>query len=137
MDKRMTLKSYSEILDVRFKDIDMFGHVNNAVYNEYYEAPRLSLLMYNNTPLVDKDAYYVLRHIEIEFIKEITYPNKVKSFLYIKAIGTTSITFSQALYVGDEMVSRSVSTVVQLNKETKNKQPLSQTLKERLMPYLF
>ncbi|HBT60044.1 MAG TPA: hypothetical protein DEA45_04395 [Acholeplasmataceae bacterium] len=56
---------------------------------------------------------------------------------YIKAIGTTSITFSQALYVSDEMVSRAVSTVVQLNKETKNKQPFSQTLKERLMPYLF
>lgn len=137
MDKRMTLKSYSETIEVRFKDIDVFGHVNNAVYNEYYEAPRLSLLMYQKDPLVDIGAYYVLRHIEIEFINEITYPSTLRSFLYIKSIGNTSITFNQALYLGDVMVSKAVSTVVQLNKETKKKQSLSQSLKDRLNDYLF
>lgn len=133
----MKTYTYEELIQVRFNDTDSFSHVNNAIYNEYFEAPRLSLLMYQENPLRDLNAYYVLRKIEIEYIKVLTYPNTIKSQLSIKHIGTTSITFNQAIYVGDILVSTATSTVVQLDRLTKEKKLLSDALKERLKRYML
>lgn len=133
----MKTYTYEELIQVRFNDTDSFNHVNNAIYNEYFEAPRLSLLMYQENPLRDLNAYYVLRKIEIEYIKELTYPNIIKSQLSIKHIGTTSITFNQSIYVGDTLISTATSTVVQLDGLTKEKKLLSDALKERLKRYML
>lgn len=133
----MKTYTYEELIQVRFNDTDSFSHVNNAIYNEYFEAPRLSLLMYQENPLIDLNAYYVLRKIEIEYIKELTYPNIIKSQLSIKHIGTTSITINQAIYVGDTLISTATSTVVQLDSLTKEKKLLSDALKERLKRYML
>ena len=55
---------------IRFRDTDMLGHVNNAVYLTYFEAGRLEYWITLTGRSLVADLPYILARTEIDFLAE-------------------------------------------------------------------
>src|SRR3954453_4946049 len=77
-------------IEVRWRDVDNYGHVNNAVYLTYLEEVRDEWLA---RPLQDDEAVgdYVVARIEIDFRREVTQADdEVVASCRLERLGTSS-----------------------------------------------
>lgn len=84
-------------LQIRFKDLDSVGHVNNAVHLTYFEMGRVD---YINRYLGDFDPAntgFVIVHSEVDYKKPIYLNSKVEITTKITRVGKTSFTFLHTL----------------------------------------
>lgn len=100
-------------IQVRFRDCDMLGHVNNAVYLSYFEQTR----MHYFAQLVGKDWDYqsqgiILVRNEIEYLKPIFLNDSPEIYLYLKEIGNKSFAFSYEIKVEEEVRTKGLSKLV-------------------------
>jgi len=78
-------------IEVRWRDVDNYGHVNNAVYLTYLEEVRDEWLA---RTISDDDAVwdFVVAHVSIDFRREITQADdEVVTTCRAEAIGTSSV----------------------------------------------
>lgn len=85
---------------VRFRDLDVLNHVNNAVFNTYFEEARINFV--NQVPelahsIGDKHSF-VLVKCTIEYLKPVTYPSTLFIGTSGLSVGNTSIEALQAMY---------------------------------------
>ena len=64
----MTLKSSLDI-QVRYSDVDLLGHVNNATFLTYYELGRIDFFRNFIDDLAE--IRFVIAHIEVDFFSEV------------------------------------------------------------------
>lgn len=112
-------------IQVRFRDCDMLGHVNNAVYLSYFEQTR----MHYFEQLVGKDWDYVKQGIllvrnEIEYLKPIFLNDSPEIYLYLKEIGTKSFTFLYEVMVDGKIHTKGLSKLVCYNPKEKTTVPV-------------
>lgn len=85
---------------VRFRDLDPLNHVNNAIFNTYYEEARIGFIQI--VPELAgqmKNGYsFVLAKISISYLKPVTYPGQLIIGSGVKKLGNSSITSFQAIY---------------------------------------
>ena len=87
---------YSTTIQLRWKDIDQFGHVNNAVYLTYFETARY----YYNREVNQWDwsqEQYIIASIKVDYLRPIFYPGDIKVYLRIGDIGDKSFVFHYAI----------------------------------------
>jgi acyl-CoA thioester hydrolase len=87
---------YSTTIQLRWKDIDQFGHVNNAVYLTYFEAARY----YYNRDVNQWDwnqDQYIIASIKVDYLRPIFYPGDIMVYLRIGDIGDKSFVFHYAI----------------------------------------
>jgi acyl-CoA thioester hydrolase len=85
-------------LQVRFRDIDAFGHVNNAVFFSYVELARIRYLLdvlqpdqpFEHLPLI-------LARVELDFRSPITFGEEVVVETRVDRIGRTSFEMSHRM----------------------------------------
>jgi acyl-CoA thioester hydrolase len=87
-------------IPVRFRDLDALNHVNNAVFNTYFEEARVRFI--EEIPELKRsvrDGFsFVLVHIEIDYIKPILLHETVLVGSSISGFGNSSIEGFQAIY---------------------------------------
>src|SRR5437762_3094866 len=54
-------------IQMRFRDIDGMGHVNNAVYLSYTELARTQFYMKHGRKKTLEDIDFILAHVDIDF----------------------------------------------------------------------
>ena len=95
--------------NVRFRDLDTLNHVNNAIFNTYYEEARISFIQIvpELARQMQEGYSFVLAGISINYIKPVTFPSKLLIGSGVKKLGNSSITSFQAIYKEDnkELVS--------------------------------
>jgi acyl-CoA thioester hydrolase len=103
-------------IQVRFSDVDMMGHVNNAVYLNYFEQARL--IFFNETLGLDWDwdnQGFVLRKNEIEYIKPLLLNDKPEIFISLLHVGTKSFTLGYEVVCSGEVYTKGSSVIVGFN----------------------
>lgn len=85
---------------VRFRDLDPLRHVNNAVFNTYFEEARIQFIM--SVPELKRgmDGHYsfVLAHLDLSYIKPILYKEKIRVYSSIESTGNSSVSAIQAIF---------------------------------------
>jgi acyl-CoA thioester hydrolase len=109
---------------VRLRDIDAFGHVNNAVYSTYLEQARLEAL--------GELGSVILARVEIDFRVEIRLGDEVEVHSRCSRIGTKSFDLEHEIRAGDRIAAEAKSVIVGFDYETRRSAPLSDELKARL-----
>jgi acyl-CoA thioester hydrolase len=98
-------------IEVRFRDIDSFGHVNNAVIASYVEQARIRYLR----DVVGVDPVgkmpLILGMLKIDYLSPIFLEDDVQVGSRIDWIGRTSIAMSHLLEA-DRQLARSSSVLV-------------------------
>ena len=84
-------------IEVRFRDIDMFGHANNAAYLTYFESARVAYYT-NLTGLTDPREFgMTVAGAQIDFLKPIFYGQTVHVYTRIGRVGTKSWTLEHEI----------------------------------------
>lgn len=89
---------YRDSVDIqmRFKDVDLFGHVNNTVYLEYMDLGKVHYIenvlgdMFNNR----RDALVIV-NINCDFLSPAKFDEPLCVQTRVESAGIHSITFSQ------------------------------------------
>ena len=90
-------------LQVRFRDIDAFGHVNNAVYFSFVELARIRYLLDVLQPDVPFDRLpLILARVELDFRSPIAFGEDVTVETRVDRIGHTSFGMSHRMTAGAE-----------------------------------
>jgi acyl-CoA thioester hydrolase len=99
-------------IEVRFRDIDSFGHVNNAVIASYVEQARVHYLR----DVVGVDPVgkmpLILGMLKIDYQSPIFLADDVVVGSRIDWIGNSSISMSHQLRAGDRDLAHSTSVLV-------------------------
>ncbi len=80
-------------LQVRYRDLDSLGHVNNAVYLSYFEMGRINFIIDMDLDFNPESVNFVLAHASIDFRKSITLFDSLAQETWIHKVGRTSVTF--------------------------------------------
>lgn len=90
-------------LNVRFNDVDALQHVNNSVFNTYYEEARLRFLgeYFELNKEFHEGKSFVMVRSEIEYLGQIKFPNALKVGTGIMKVGNSSLEAFQAIYLSD------------------------------------
>jgi acyl-CoA thioester hydrolase len=90
-------------LQVRFRDIDAFGHVNNAVFFSYVEFARIRYLLDVLQPERPFDELpLILARVELDFRSPITFGEEVVVDTRLERIGRTSFDMVHRMTAGPE-----------------------------------
>ncbi|MCE3296492.1 MAG: hypothetical protein K0R65_2206 [Crocinitomicaceae bacterium] len=102
-------------IQIRFSDIDLMGHVNNAIYLNYFESARMQCLV----SMLGKWDWYangiILKTNEIEYIAPVFLEDKAKVTVSVEHLGQKSFTLGYALHVNGELKTKGRSVLVSFN----------------------
>jgi acyl-CoA thioester hydrolase len=114
-------------IEIRWRDQDAYGHVNNAVYLTYLEEVRDEWL--ERTLGDSGDAWgYVTARVAIDFRRELTQDDEaIVARLWLTRIGTSSVTTREEIVtVGGELAAEAEAVLVARDTETGRSRPLSE-----------
>ena len=105
---------FSHRIEVRFRDCDPLGHVNNAVYLTYLEQARLfhwrALWGFRVDPSSPVPGVIMAR-AEIDFKRPATYGETLDVRIEVAAIGTSSFTYDYTIVDAQGALVASARTV--------------------------
>ena len=113
-------------IEIRWRDQDAYGHVNNAVYLTYLEEVRDEWL--ERALGGSGDAWgYVTARVAIDFRRELTQDDDaIVARLWLTRIGTSSVTTREEIVtVGGELAAEAEAVLVARDTETGRSRPLS------------
>jgi len=117
---------------IRYRDTDKQGHVNNAVFSQFFETGRVEILYSNDIPLYCDHCSFVIAAKNTDFIKEIIWPGEVEIGTGITKIGNSSLIMVQGLYQNNMLCATSETVVVQMDELTRKSYPLHEITKDTL-----
>ena len=120
---------------VRFSDVDVYGHVNNVKYFEYYQEARIAFI----TSLAGGDAdsiRQVVARIDVDYRRPILFrPEPYVVETWVTRIGTTSYDLSSRILDvrgSGEMYSQADVRLVAFDLAAQRSRPLTDVERSRL-----
>jgi acyl-CoA thioester hydrolase len=118
---------------VRYRDLDTYGHVNNAVYLTYCETARSRLVREVFDVAFDElDHGFVVAHFEVDFRRPVRDAEAVSVGIAVTRVGTTSFATSYDLRVDGERVASAESVQVVVDPDTREPVPVPDHWREAL-----
>ncbi|WP_277499687.1 MULTISPECIES: thioesterase family protein [unclassified Nocardioides] len=105
---------------VRFSDVDVYGHVNNVKYFEYFQEARIVVFDRLFSGLRDDHGInVVVAQMDVEYKRPILFrPEPYDAWSWISRVGTSSYDVSAEVRDGDTLLSRSRCTLVAFDAKT-------------------
>ncbi|KLJ01441.1 thioesterase family protein [Luteimonas sp. FCS-9] len=92
-------------IELRWRDLDAFDHVNNATFMTYLEEARIRWFDSVGEPWVTDATAPLLAAVQMNYRLPIPYPSRIVVELSAQRVGTTSVT------VGHRIVSEDGETL--------------------------
>jgi acyl-CoA thioester hydrolase len=106
---------YSVRVQLRWRDMDMLGHLNQSVYHELIEEGRAALM----TELVRRvgeshtHGGFVLAHVDLDYHSEVRKDHEeVEILVRVAHVGTSSLRLEHEVKLPDGQVAASGTTVL-------------------------
>jgi acyl-CoA thioester hydrolase len=121
-------------LQVRFRDTDAFGHVNNAVFFTYIELARIRYLLDVLQPDQPFDRLpLILARVELDFRSPIMFGEEVEVATRVDRIGRSSIAMSHRMTAGGaRLVGEAQSVLVTYDYAAARPMPVPDDWRERI-----
>ena len=121
-------------VEVRFRDCDPMGHVNNAVYLTYLESARFAWWRSAFGPLGLKEHGFIVARVEIDYRKPALPGDRLIIRLRVDRIGQSSFAVGYEIVNAKtrELVAEAKSVQVAYDYSQGRTVPLSETLRARL-----
>jgi acyl-CoA thioester hydrolase len=138
MDELPTRDDYRfwKAVQVRWSDMDVMGHVNNAVYFTYLEVARIDFLRGRSlkSGMKQDGKGFGLVSIGCDFRKQIHYPADLEIGTRITKIGNRSFHIDQGVFLKDEpqLMAHGRSVMCWVDYEAGRAIPLPQDLRHAL-----
>ena len=106
---------YTVRVQLRWRDIDLLGHLNQSVYHEMLEEGRIALIAELVRRLGDGHQHgaYVLAHVDLTYLAEVRKDHgEVDVFVRLAHVGTSSLRLDNEIRLTDGTVAASGSSVL-------------------------
>jgi len=126
-------------IDVRFKDIDSMGHVNNAVFFTYFEEGRKILFHTLFNFIQPEDYNFILAHISCDFLRPVKLNDSIMLQLWVDEIGGKKFTLKYRLVnCSDESLVYAKGHSIQVFFDYKKNKttPVSKYFMEKISAYV-
>ncbi|HLG35722.1 MAG TPA: thioesterase family protein [Bacteroidia bacterium] len=100
-------------VEVRFADMDSFGHVNNAKFLTFIEQARIKYFDDISGWHYDSNKEgVILAHASLDFIRPLDFKEKLSVLTMCISIGTKSISLVHRIIAGEEEIATAESVLV-------------------------
>jgi acyl-CoA thioester hydrolase len=123
-------------LQVRFRDTDAFGHVNNAVFFSYIELARIRYFLDVLDPSEPFDRLpLILARVELDFRSPIMFGEAVEVETRVDRMGRSSIAMSHRMTAGGRLVGEAQSVLVTYDYEIARPMPVPDDWRAKFAAY--
>ncbi|WP_337844153.1 thioesterase family protein [Thermus sp.] len=116
-------------VDVRFRDLDPLGHVNNAVHLSYMELARIRYFQ-RISPDWLQEGHFVVARMEVDYLRPIYLEDEVRVGAKVVGIGRSSLKMEHLILAGGEPAARGLSVLVWLDEG--RPAPLPEAVRRRI-----
>ena len=105
-------------IQMRFADVDQFGHINNIALQEYFDLGKSDLFaeLWRRSKALERVPAIVVK-LQTEFLKQLYYGDDLQVQTTLAAIGNKSLTLRQRILRGQEECCRSEVVMVCFNRQ--------------------
>ena len=122
--------------DVTFRDLDVFGHVNNAVYLTYIENARIGYLREVLGIESLDDLLVIVARVNIDFRSRASLGETLEVGTRVSRIGTKSFDVEHEIHGPDgRLVARAETTLVTFDYRGDATMPVPDLWRERIEAY--
>lgn len=97
-------------LKTRWRDIDLFGHVNNAVFLTYIEDARI--MYFKRWNVTEKKRSLIVASIKIDYLRQIEHPSDLIVGQKLSRIGNSSFDIQSTLFIKGQSKPAARSVVI-------------------------
>ncbi len=123
---------------VRWSDLDMFGHVNNARVLTLLEEARVAMMFVDarDAGLTSFEEGVVIFRHEIDYLRPIDYGRGVRVEMWIEELRASRFTVVYELFAGGALASRARSVCVPFDLAAGRPRRMSDAERDFLAPWL-
>ena len=113
-------------IQMRFRDIDGMGHVNNAVYLSYCELARTQFYLKHNFKRSLHEIDFILAHVDIDYVSVAEWGDRVQVAVWPSKVGNTSFILSYEITEKKtgRLIAKSTSVLVSYDYAKKRSKPI-------------
>ena len=130
------------VMSVRWSDVDLFGHVNNAAYLRYLDDARFAIfpaMGVDETGALTPSGLVVVKH-EIDYVSSLTFrPAPFAVDVWVSKIGRSSVDFAYEIVDAADASTvylRARSRMVQVDQATLSARPFTPEERAAFETYL-
>ncbi len=103
---------YTTTIEVRFSDLDAYGHVNNAVFFTYLETARIKLFQERFGDFLDGQLTFLVTHAECDYRLPIVLNDSLQVTVSVDQVKRSSFGFSYLIHDGNKKTFAEAKTVM-------------------------
>jgi len=121
-------------LPTRWNDNDVYGHINNAVYYEYFDTVVNRWLIANDLLTIgESETIGLVVETACSYFAPLTFPEPVTAGLRVAKIGSSSVRYEIGLFgAEDQTAARGHFVHVYVNEKTRRPVMISDKMKQTL-----
>ncbi len=119
-------------IEVRLRDTDGLGHVNNAVYLTYFEAVRLAYGLHLLAGSRLEDVPFIMGEATIRYLRPVFYGDQIVATARVSRIGTKSFVFDHQIRRGAEVVTTGTTVAVWYDYAAEQTLPIPDSFRARV-----
>lgn len=124
-------------MGTRLRDVDVYGHVNNVVYGEYFDTTVNAYLIAQGVlDMTGSDVIGLVVSSKTDFFAPVHFPSRLTIGLRVGAIGRSSVRYEFAAFREDETAAaaQGAFTHVYVDRATQRPVELPTALRTALEP---
>ena len=123
--------------NVRFRDLDPQGHVNQAVFNTYFESGRVGMFRDPDLGIGVPGATFVAARMEVNYLRELRWPAAIQVGTGVAEFGRSSFIVAQAIFDAGACAATARATMVCIDLSTRKPRALPEEAIERLSRWKY
>ena len=130
---------YTHEITTRWLDNDAYGHVNNAVYFQYFDTVVNTMLIERGLlDITASAAIGVVVDVGCQYFASLTYPETVTAALRVAHLGRSSVRYEIALFGAgsDQAAAQGHFVHVYVDRETRRPVEMPEAVRRALQPLL-
>jgi acyl-CoA thioester hydrolase len=117
---------------VRFRDLDPMGHVNNAVFLTYIESARVAFLGHLGAATTLEEMAIIVARVEIDFRAPVRFGDEVEVSARVSRFGDKSFDLDHELRVDGNVVAEAKTVLVTYDYSKREAVPIPDEWREKL-----
>ncbi len=117
--------AHEYVCHVRFSDVDVYGHVNNVKYFEYYQEARIDFLrsMWSEA---EPHLATVIAKIDVDYRRPILFrPEPYVVRTWVTRVGSSSYSLASDISDDGNLLSRAEAVLVAFDTQAQRSRPLN------------
>ena len=129
---------YTTEVEVRYTDIDTYGHVNNATYATYFEEARIDYLhdvVDSGEALLsggESGTGIVIANLEVDFVQPVHITDSVTAAVRVPRLGEKSFPFEYEVRTGDGVAATGETTVVTYDRDAESSRSIPEDWRDAI-----